>query len=104
MMEDKIKISMIRVLEQISRVYAGEEHILADKLYAVIAKHLPKDDFSVGYCCAVANMLRDHGDDVIARDCLGANYLTIKQMREIGVDESDIEILKPIVKEIKRRL
>jgi hypothetical protein len=34
----------------------------------------PEDiGFDRGYCCAVANILRTHGDTVIARDVLRAN-------------------------------
>lgn len=34
----------------------------------------PEDKgFDRGYCCAVANILRTHGDTVIARDVLRAN-------------------------------
>ena len=34
----------------------------------------PEDrGFDRGYCCAVANILRTHGDSLIARDVLRAN-------------------------------
>ncbi|MFO0359261.1 MAG: hypothetical protein ACK50N_02075 [Flavobacteriales bacterium] len=60
-------------------------------------------NFSIGYACACANIIRTHGEETIARDCFKANFMTIETMREIGVDEDDINVLKPIVKEIERR-
>lgn len=59
--------------------------------------------FSIGYCCAVANIIRTHGESTIAEDVLACNFMTTSQMKRIGVDESDIVVLKPIIKEIQRR-
>jgi len=59
--------------------------------------------FSHGYACACANMIRDHHEDSMVEDCFSANFMTIDEMRRIGVDESDIEVLKPIVSEIERK-
>ena len=55
------------------------------------------------YRCAVTNLISDHGDCTQAEDCYKANYLNIKQLKEIGVDERDIEILTLMIKEIKRK-
>lgn len=62
-----------------------------------------KHQFSQGYFCACANMMRDHGEATMVEDCLKANFMTEKEMRAIGVDESDIEILRPIINEITRK-
>jgi hypothetical protein len=58
--------------------------------------------FSIGYACACANIIRLHTEDTIAKDCFSQNFMSIKTMKEIGVDEEDIKILEPIVKEIER--
>ncbi len=60
-------------------------------------------DFSKGYTCACANMIKDHGISTPVEDCYGANFLTVKQLKSIGVDEHDIEVLKPVIKEIERK-
>ena len=57
--------------------------------------------FSAGYACACANIIRTHGEDVIAKDCLKQNFFSIEDMRDIGVDELDIIVLTPIIKEIQ---
>lgn len=59
--------------------------------------------FSIGYACACANIIRTHGQETIAEDCFRENFMSIKTMRSIGVDEEDIKILTPIVKEIERK-
>ena len=59
--------------------------------------------FSIGYACACANMMRDHDQPTMVEDCFGANFMDIETMKAIGVDEFDIEVLKPIVKEIERK-
>jgi hypothetical protein len=60
--------------------------------------------FTQGFVAACAITMRNHGCDTIVADtlaCCGpvskANY------RKLGVDEFDIEILSPIIKEIKRK-
>lgn len=59
--------------------------------------------FSIGYACACANIIRTHGEEVIARDCFIQNFMSIETMKTIGVDEDDIKVLEPIVKEIERK-
>ncbi len=59
--------------------------------------------FSIGYACACAIMLRDHDEPTMVEDCFRANFMDVETMRKIGVDEYDIEALKPIVKEIERK-
>ena len=55
--------------------------------------------FKQGYYCAVANIIHTHGANVIALDVL-RNY---GEIDFTGIDEYDIEVLKPIAAEIERR-
>ena len=59
--------------------------------------------FSIGYACACANIIRTHGEETIARDCFNENFMSVETMKAIGVDEDDIKVLEPIVKEIERK-
>ncbi len=59
--------------------------------------------FSIGYACACANIIRTHGEETIARDCFNQNFMSVETMKAIGVDEDDIKVLEPIVKEIERK-
>jgi hypothetical protein len=62
-----------------------------------------KDDFSRGFICACAVTMRNHECDSIIEDTLKCNYMSVAQMKKIGVDEYDIEILMPIINEIERK-
>ncbi len=62
-----------------------------------------RNDFLIGYACACADIMRSHGEDTIAADVFRGCFMTVSQMRKVGVDESDIDALKPIVKEILRK-
>ena len=62
-----------------------------------------KNTFSIGYACACATMIRQHGITTEVEDCLSSNFMDVETMRSIGVDEFDIEVLEPIVKEIERK-
>jgi len=59
--------------------------------------------FSIGYACACATMIRQHGITTEVEDCFRENFMDVETMRSIGVDEFDIEVLEPIVKEIERK-
>ena len=59
--------------------------------------------FTIGYCCACANMIKDSGISTEVEDCFAANFVDIETMKKIGVDENDIELLKPVVLEIERK-
>lgn len=61
------------------------------------------NDFSKGFACAVVQIIETHGEQTIAEDVFRCNFMSIETMKKIGVDEHDIEILKPIVKEIERK-
>ncbi len=75
-----------------------------------IAKHsvssrLSEKDkaWSQGFAAACAITLSNHGCDTIVEDTFRCNFMDEPTMRRRGVDEYDIEILKPIIKEIKRK-
>ncbi len=59
--------------------------------------------FSTGYACACAVTVQQHGVSTEVTDCFRENFMDLAEMKKIGVDPHDIEQLKPIVKEIKRR-
>jgi hypothetical protein len=61
------------------------------------------DEFSKGFICACAVTYSNHRNRSIVEHTLRCNFLTIPQMRKIGVPESDIETLKPVIKEILRK-
>lgn len=62
-----------------------------------------KNYFTQGYCCAVANLIRDCGVSTEAEDCYRANFHSIQELNDIGVDEFDIEALTPLIVEIERK-
>lgn len=56
-----------------------------------------------GYACAIATLVSSHGENTGERDALSAAGLTsIKALKAAKVDEYDIKILKPLIKELKR--
>lgn len=59
--------------------------------------------FTQGYCCAVANILRLHGDSTIAEDVYRQNSHTVEELVELGVAEEDIETLIQVIVEINRK-
>lgn len=59
--------------------------------------------FTQGYICACATMLNQHGEDTIVRDCLKGCETDIPKLRRMGVEESDIETLRPILNDINKQ-
>lgn len=57
--------------------------------------------FSIGYACACAEIIRTHGEYTLAKDVFRGNFMSVETMKKIGVDENDIEVLLPIVKELE---
>lgn len=53
--------------------------------------------FNRGYVCATANVVRMYGEETLAEELLKCNNVTE------DIDESDLEILKPVLKEIERK-
>lgn len=60
--------------------------------------------FYQGFACACAITLKNHGEDTIVEDTFKCNFMTIEAMKKADVDDFDIEILAPIVREIQRKL
>ncbi len=60
-------------------------------------------EFTRGYCCAVANLIRMYGEMNQAEEVYAANYHSVRILKQMGIDEHDIEILKPTIKELERK-
>jgi hypothetical protein len=60
-------------------------------------ENLFKDDFTKGYTCALANIVRGHGLDVEVREALACNTHTLKGLRDAGVDDTDIEVASALI-------
>jgi hypothetical protein len=56
-----------------------------------------------GFAAACAITLQNHGCDTIVEDTFKCNFMSVAKMKRVGVDNMDIEVLKPIVKEINRK-
>lgn len=61
------------------------------------------DRFVCGYVAACTDMLSIHHNNTEVRDCLEIVFKSVKDLKEKGVEEYDIEILKPIIREILRK-
>lgn len=60
--------------------------------------------FTQGFVCACAIMMQNHGEETIVGEvlaCCGPVYISL--YRKLGVDENDINILRPVIKEIQRK-
>ncbi len=58
-------------------------------------------DFDKGYACAIACIVKGHGAGTEVSEALQANGLTsVKILKDRGVDEYDIEVLKPVLVDI----
>ena len=60
-------------------------------------------DFTKGYICAVANLVSMYGDSTEAWEVLRCNFISIEHLRNCGVEQSDINTLMPVIKEIERK-
>ena len=72
-----------------------------------MAKKLSVNDigFRRGFACACAIMVYHQGGltHTEVEDVYRCNFMTIAQLRAAGVDEEDINKLKPVIKELVRR-
>lgn len=59
--------------------------------------------FCQGYSCAVANLIRLHGEGTEAEDTYKQNFLSVSELKTRGVDAGDIKVLRPMIREIERR-
>ncbi len=62
-----------------------------------------KNGFNQGYACACAVYVQQRGHTTEADDMFACNPMSIEEMMECGVDEHDIKILTPVVKEFQRK-
>ena len=62
-----------------------------------------KKAFFRGFTCACACALREHGCNAIIEDVYQNNFLTVAELKKYDVDEFDISLLRPIIKEINRK-
>lgn len=77
---------------------ANTAHIVCEEM-----KNM-EDRFTQGFVAACAVTLRNHGCDTIVSDTLACcGPVSVAWYRRLGVDESDIEILLPVINEIKRK-
>jgi hypothetical protein len=54
-----------------------------------------KNNFTAGYVCAVANLLREWDVPVMAQGLLESlGKVTVKSLKTAGVDQQDIDVLK----------
>lgn len=62
-------------------------------------------EWKKGYLCAVANLIEMYGDSTMVSELFGCCPMSEYRMRKIGVDERDILLLRPVIKEfaIKRK-
>ncbi|MCA6431166.1 MAG: hypothetical protein IM613_17160 [Cytophagales bacterium] len=59
-------------------------------------------DFNKGYFCACAVLLKQHRDEKLVYELMNENFTSLEKLRADGVDEYDIELLMPVIKEIYR--
>jgi hypothetical protein len=65
-----------------------------------------EDKFTQGFIAACAITLRNHGCDTEVRDtlvCLGPAAHSISMLRKLGVDDYDINILRPVILDLQAR-
>jgi hypothetical protein len=62
---------------------------------------MKEDKWMQGFACACAITLRNHDETTIVRDTYICNFRSVSQLQKAGVDKYDIDILRPIIKEIK---
>lgn len=54
-----------------------------------------------GYMAALSGIIAGHGIDTTIEEAYECNYCTIAELRRYGVDEYDINLLRPVVKAVK---
>lgn len=62
---------------------------------------LKVDAFNHGYLVAVATMLHQHDCTVTAEDALRDSGLRLHHALELGIEEFDLSVLRPIFKKIE---
>lgn len=62
------------------------------------------DEWTQGFAAACAITIRNHDEVTIVAETYLCNFKTECQLRKAGVEEYDIEVLRPVIKEAKRRI
>lgn len=58
--------------------------------------------FQHGYLIAVSTMLHQHGCTVTAEDALRDGGFTLELAESLGLDEFDMQVLRPVLRDMKR--
>jgi hypothetical protein len=61
---------------------------------------LSENEFDKGFVSACAITLVNHNEPVIVADTFKANFMTVEEMQKKGIEQQDINILKPIIESI----
>lgn len=64
------------------------------------------DKFTQGFVAACAITLSNHGCDTEVRDtliCIGPAAYSVSMLRKLGVEDYDIEILRPVIRDLQAR-
>lgn len=77
----------------ISRVRSAEEERDAKN----------RDEFNRGYLIAVSTMMHQHGDDVIASDCLKELGVSEGILRKLGFDDFDAKPLRKLFRHLSEQ-
>ncbi len=105
------------ILKPCIRTTNGECYAVLDNGYTIPNGHFEilgskkvinvfRKEFSQGYACALTTIIQSHGIDTPVEEAWRANFgsnQTLKSLKELGIDEHDIEIIKPHLKEINRK-
>ena len=68
-------------------------------------RRIPKKHFEFyrGYYCACAVLIKQHGEGTEVEDLLKENYIPLDEMKRVGIDDHDIQMLMPVINEIERK-
>lgn len=65
-----------------------------------VAERKQKDDFTHGYLIAVSHIMHQHGEDVIAEDCLAELGVTEGVIKRLELDDFDAKPLRKLFRSI----
>lgn len=61
------------------------------------------DDFTKGYMCAVATLIKQCGDDTVAKDLYNCMFMKPEELERSDIEPCDLEVLMLLAKDIQRR-
>jgi len=59
--------------------------------------------FVQGYICACSTLIQKHGISTEVEDCLKGVDINIETLKAHDVDEYDLNVIRPVIKEIERK-